>query len=384
MKNEDTIKIFVDGHVFDGKFQGSRTFIKELYSNIAAMKDVELFLGACDINNLQQIFGNSSNIRFIKYRSQSSLTRLIFEIPRILKKHSIDYAHFQYICPLVKSCRFIVTTHDLVFNEFPEEFSLWYRLVKNLLFKTSAKKADILTTVSRYSKGSIEKFFGITGNAIHIIPNGVSNLFFADYDKENAKQFIKNKYGVEKMILLVSRFEPRKNHALLLKAYIDLELYKQGYSLALLGWHENMSNEGFNTMMKNLPDHIRPFIFMNQHADDNDLLQFYRAAELFVYPSKAEGFGIPPLEAAAVKIPVLCSNSSAMSDFSFFGTGHFDPENYSLFKSKLANAITTTANKSELNTIAATVQSNYNWKQSAAALYQLIQTDRANTVLNKN
>lgn len=384
MKNEPVIKIFVDAHVFDGKFQGTRTFIKELYTIIATMKEVQLYLGAYDINNLQHIFGNADNIRFIKYRSRSHFTRLMFDIPRIIKKHRIDYAHFQYICPLVKSCRFIVTTHDLVFNEYPDEFTTWYRLVKNLFFKTSAKKADILTTVSLYSKRSIEKFFSIPGTAIHVIPNGVSNLFFADYDKEIAKQFIKNKYGVEKMILLVSRFEPRKNHALLLKAYIDLELYKQGYYLALLGWYENMGNEDFNIMMKNLPEHIKPFIFMYQHADDNDLLQFYRAAEIFVYPSKAEGFGIPPLEAAAVKIPVLCSDSSAMSDFSFFGSGHFDPENYPVFKNKLAATINATADKSELNSIAATVQSNYSWQQSAATLYQLIQADRANTVLNKN
>jgi glycosyltransferase involved in cell wall biosynthesis len=335
-----------------------------------------LYLGANDINNLQHIFGSAGNIQFIKYRSRSASLRLLFDIPRIIRKYKIDYAHFQYITPLVKNSRFIVTTHDLVFNEFPKEFPLWYRLVKNMLFKTSAKKADILTTVSAYSKRSIEKYFTIAGSSIHIIPNGVSNLFFASYDKENAKQFIKNKFGVEKIILLVSRLEPRKNHLLLLQAFIELELYKQGYYLVLLGWHENISNPGFNSMMSKLPENSKPYIFMHQHADDTDLLQFYRAATVFVYPSKAEGFGIPPLEAAAAKIPVLCSNSSAMSDFTFFGHHHFDPENYSLFKNKLAAIINANTSNTELEQIAAIVQQRYNWNESAAALYQLIQTNR--------
>jgi glycosyltransferase involved in cell wall biosynthesis len=377
MKTNTAIKLFVDAHVFDGKFQGTRTFIKELYSLLATNENIALYLGAYDIDNLKSVFGDAGNIQFIKYRSSSSFIRLLYEIPQIIKKYQIDYAHFQYITPLVKNCRFIVTTHDLVFNEFPKEFPFWYRLVKNLFFKTSAKEADILTTVSAYSKQSIEKYFGIDGTAIHIIPNGVSNLFFASYDKENAKQFIKNKFGVEKIILLVSRLEPRKNHLLLLQAFIELELYKQGYYLALLGWHENISNPAFNSMMNKLPENSKAFVFMYQHADDSDLLQFYRAAEVFVYPSKAEGFGIPPLEAAAVKIPVLCSNSSAMSDFTFFGNNHFDPEDYPLFKSKLAAIITSNTNNTELGQIAAMVQQRYNWNESAATLYQLIQTNRA-------
>ncbi len=374
MKSSGTIKLFVDAHVFDGKYQGSRTFIKELYSIIATMQDVQLHMGAYDINNLKNIFGDAGNIQFIKYRSRSAFIRLAFDIPRIIKRYQVDFAHFQYISPLFKNCRFIVTTHDLVFNEFPKEFPLWYRLVKNRLFKISAKKADILTTVSDYSKKSIEKYFGISSAAIHIIPNGVSNLFFADYDKEKAVQFIQNKFGVQKFILLVSRFEPRKNHLILLQAFIELELYKQGYYLVLLGWHENINNPAFTNMMSNLPEKSKPYVFMHQHADDNDLLQFYRAAQVFVYPSKAEGFGIPPLEAAAVKIPVLCSNSSAMSDFTFFGAGHFDPENYPVFKNKLSAILNTAPAKTELENIAASIQHQYNWYKSAAALYQLIKT----------
>jgi glycosyltransferase involved in cell wall biosynthesis len=114
---------------------------------------------------------------------------------------------------------------------------------------------------------------------------------------------------------------------------------------------------------------------MNSNIDDTDLLEFYRAAEVFVYPSMAEGFGIPPLEAAAVKIPVLCSNTSAMSDFVFFGEYHFDPGNYSLFKNKLSGIVNSIPDKHVLDNRAAIVQQKYNWERSAEILYRLIRTD---------
>lgn len=382
MKTQVTIKIFVDAHVFDGKYQGSRTFIKEIYNILAAKEDVQLYLGAYDTGNLQQYFAGNENIHFVRYRSRSAFIRLIYDIPSIIKKHGIQYAHFQYIIPPLKNCRFIVTTHDLVFNESPQDFPLLYRLFKNFLFKRSAKKADILTTVSSYSKRSIQKFFKLAAQKIHVIPNGVSNLFFADYDKENAKQYIKSKFGIEKIILLVSRLEPRKNHMLLLQAFAELKLYEQGHYLVFLGWHENIKNKAFDTMMKNLPEACKSYIFMQNTINDNDLLQFYRAAQVFVYPSRAEGFGIPPLEAAAVKIPVLCSNISAMSDFDFFGAFHFDPANYPVFKNKLGVLLNAVPGKTDLENLAATVQQQYDWKKSAETLYQLIKTDAANSDAN--
>ena len=374
MKTTGTIKLFADAHVFDGSFQGSRTFIKEIYTFLAEKEDVHLYLGAYDIENLKQYFPDKNNIFFVKYRSPSAFIRLGYNIPAIIKKYKIQYAHFQYIVPLIKNCRFIVTTHDVIFNEYPHEFSLSYRLVKRSLYKRAAKKADILTTVSEYSKRSIQKYLGTITKPIHVIPNGVSNLFFAEYDKERARKYIKTKFGVERIILFVSRLEPRKNHLLLLQAFLDLKLYEQGFYLVLIG-HESIKTPAFDVLMNALPSASKSFVFTACNIDDADLLEFYRAATLFVYPSKAEGFGIPPLEAAAVRIPVLCSNTSAMSDFSFFGENHFDPNDNVLFKNKLAAMVNALPDERCLEDLAATIQAQYNWERSAEILYQLIKTD---------
>ena len=361
----------MDAHVFDEQYQGTRTFIKEIYAILAQKKDIDLFLGAYDIENLKKNFPDSENISFVKYRTTSAIARLSYEIPSIIKRYKIEYAHFQYIAPPIKNCKFIVTVHDVIFSEYPKEFSIFYRLSKKFLYKTSASRADIVTTVSAYSKNSIEKYLSVNPENIFIIPNGVSVKFFETYDKQIAKKYIKAKYGFEKFILFISRIEPRKNHVLLLKAYLQLNLYSKGYWLALLGTRSMRSPE-FDKMLNELPQKIRQFIFIKSDIEDEDLLEFYRAAAAFVYPSKAEGFGIPPLEAAALRIPVLCSHSSAMNEFSFFGQNHIDPLDYDVFKSKLLEMVEELPDETYQKDLSELIRKDYSWIQSAEKLYQVI------------
>lgn len=371
MKTDNKNRIFVDAHVFDSEYQGTRTFIRELYLILAAKSDLQLYLGANDIQNLKKEFQDNNNIVFVKYRYRSSLPRLLLELPGLLKKLKIDIAHFQYIVPPIKNARYVVTTHDVIFNEFPEEFSLKYRYSKNLLFGISARQSDILTTVSHYSERSIRKFLKVGGKQISVIPNGVSKRFFEAFDKTAAEQYILKTYGVSRFVLYVSRFEPRKNHVLILQSFLELGLFEKGFQLVLLG-HRSLKVPEFDDLYDALPADIQKQIFINSRINDNDLLAFYRAAQVFVYPSKAEGFGIPPLEAGALKIPVLCSSASAMSDFTFFGENHFDPNNQAEFNNKLARVIDSHAGDSELVNIADTIREQYSWEKSAQTLYELI------------
>jgi glycosyltransferase involved in cell wall biosynthesis len=374
MESNSRLKIFVDAHVFDGEFQGTRTFIKGIYSILATKPDLQLFLGAHNIDTLKKEFSENGNISFIKYKNKSSLRRLLFEIPSLIKKHHIRYAHFQYISPVIKNCKFIVTIHDLLFIDYPQEFPLLYRITRSVIFRLSAVRADIVSTVSQYSKSSMHRHFKIDPQKIHITANGVSSRFFQPYDKAEAKKFISQKYGIENFILYVSRIEPRKNHILLVKAFVELKLYEQGMQLVLIG-HKSIAASEFDNFLNDLPLDVRRFIYIIYEINDDDLLDFYRAARIFVYPSKAEGFGIPPLEAAALKIPVLCSNTTAMSDFSFFGKNYFDPLDYDSFKNKLAGIVHYPPDQSELSRIADLIRDRYSWNQSAEKLYQVIKKD---------
>ena len=371
MKSVAIKKIFVDAHVFDTEFQGTRTFLKEIYNILSKKDDLQIYIAANNIEILKSEFPDHTNIVFVKYRFTSSVLRLTTELPYLLNRLKIDIAHFQYIVPPFKNTKHLVTTHDVLFNEYPGEFSKLYRYTRNILFGFSARKADYLTTVSEYSRNSIIKHLGINDKEIYVIPNGVNKKFFESYDKPLSEKYIQGKYGVSKFLLYVSRFEPRKNQLLVLQSFLQLKLYEKDFHLVFLG-HTSIPVPEFDQLIFAQPSHIQERIFISSQVNDSDLLEFYRAAAVFVYASKAEGFGIPPLEAGALKIPVLCSNTSAMSDFTFFGENHFDPNNYDEFTAKLKKLILEGMEDNELKKISAVIQEKFLWENSAEKLYKLL------------
>lgn len=376
MNNEQKtgpIRIFVDAHVFDGKYQGTRTYLKELYNILAHQPNLELYLGAQDTENLRQNFPALPNVHFVALRSRQSWYRLLVEIPRLIRRHGIHYAHFQYIVPFRKNCRYIVTIHDMVFNEYPDEFSRTYRFSRNLLFRLAAMRSELVTTVSTYSRRSIARYLKMPEEKIAIVPNGVHERFFAPYDKQAAAAHIQDRFGVGPFILYVSRIEPRKNHLALLEAYLDLKLYQRGIYLVLLGY-KSIPVPAMEKRLTGLPPEVRSFIFISGEVGNDDLLSFYQACRLFVYPSRAEGFGIPPLEAAALQVPVICANTTGMAEYDFFGEDHIDPLDGEALRARIQHHIDFPQLQGNLQAIAGLVAARYSWRSAADKLYQLIRS----------
>ena len=371
MKEASKIKLFIDAHCFDDEFQGTRTFIKELYREFVKLNsNFEYYIAAVDIENLKKEFDFIPNVYFIQYTTRSSFKRIFFETPRLLKHYQIDVSHFQYIAPFQKIGKYIVTTHDILFNDFKSEFSFLYRFSRNFLFKRSIQQADIKTTVSNYSRERLVHHYGLIEHNIHVIPNGVNTTFFEAFSKADTRNYIHAKYGIKDYILYVSRIEPRKNNILLLEAYLDLKLYEKNLALVFIG-KTSIRSQQMEDKINQMPAVAKKLFFHIEQVNEPDLLKFYQAAEVFVYPSKAEGFGIPPLEAAAVKVPVLCSNKTAMMDYDFFGDYFFDPENKEELKLKL-NKVLLHPNEQKCLEISNLIKQNYSWKNGAEKLYALL------------
>lgn len=372
MTSHANIKLFIDGHSFDKEFQGTRTFIREIYYEMSKQTDrISFYIGANDVENLKKEFAFMKNCHFVQYSSSSAMQRLNIDIPRIIRKHGIHLAHFQYITPFRKYCKYIVTTHDILFNDFKEEFSFSYRVVRNLLFRYSIQRADIKTTVSDYSRNRISYHYGIPSSEIHVIKNGVSDEFYAPYDKQEAQRSIETTYGISDYILYVSRLEPRKNHALLLKSFIKQKLYEKGISLVFIG-RATIADSELESLQSTMPQEAKSHFFRIDQVNNEDLLKFYRGARIFVYPSKAEGFGIPPLEAGAMRIPLLCSDKTAMSDFTFFGDRFFDPQDESGFERKLTELLLSPPDPERCAWISGEIRKHYSWTASADTLLDLI------------
>ena len=114
----------------------------------------------------------------------------------------------------------------------------------------------------------------------------------------------------------------------------------------------------------------RRIYFFNE-VSNSGLLSFIRASKAFVYPSLAEGFGIPPLEAAAAKIPVLCSNETAMSDFTFFAPNHIN-FNKNTDVSISLQKLLAYSNQTRLEQISKLIKKQYSWTKTSMVIESII------------
>lgn len=312
------IHILVDAHSFDGDGQGIVSYIQGIYSEILKDKTFDITFASSNIEKLKRNFGD--HIKVLKIPCSFFLYRLFVFFPKILKSGTFDYVHFQYMLPffLSKKTKVITTIHDIIPVDFPEYYSLFYRLKVRLFFYRAAKKSDVLLTVSGYSKNRIASKFKIPSDKIYITPNAVKNVFNEEKNAIQETTEDNNNY-----FLYVSRIEERKNHITLLKAFVDGHFYKY-YSLIFVGSQSSRSlelYEYFDSLSFEIKEKVRFFSGLS----DSELNDIYKNATLFIYPSIAEGFGIPPLEAATHLKKVVCSNSTAMSDFNFFKKYSFNP-----------------------------------------------------------
>ncbi|MDH1882761.1 glycosyltransferase family 4 protein [Empedobacter falsenii] len=366
------MKIFVDAYLLNKEYQGTRTYIIELYKELAKKrKDISIIFGVVEKTlEIENEFIGFGNISFYKYEEKNRWKRMFGELPKLSRLY--DYMHFQYIIPfrkLNKNCQYINTIHDILFVDYPDQFPFFYRISRTILFKWSAKKTDILLTVSNYSKRQISKHFNIPETKIFVTPNGVNDEFLEDYDKNRIQEKILSKYGLKDYILYISRVEPRKNQLQLLQLFSNNKSINEQFTMVFVG-KKSLESNSFDEYFMQLPKDVKDKVKYIEQVPQEDLVDFYRSASFFIYPSLYEGFGIPPIEAAAAKIPVLCNNSTALNDFKIFGEYLIDFESEklpSIFEKFVIS------NESELNSIRVEVSKKYRWEVSAVILNSLLQ-----------
>ncbi len=321
MDRAKNLRLFVDCHVFDGNEQGTTAYLRGLYSALIPEKEFDFYFAAFDTHNLKKQFGEHPNVHYLNLRSKNKAIRLLFDIPDLISKHKIDFAHFQYVVPPIKRCRYIVTIHDVLFLDFPQYFPIGYRIKNKMLFRFSARMSEVVLTVSEYSRNRIRAHFRV--KHIGLTPNAVDPVYFENYERELAKKSAFEQFGLQDYFLFVSRIEPRKNHLQLIKAFVEGGFHEK-HELVFVG-NPALENLEYDRYFENLAPEIKKRVKTISGTGQKALQCIVRGARLCIYPSVAEGFGIPPLESVAAKIPTICSNSTAMAEFTFLEPGLFDP-----------------------------------------------------------
>ncbi len=313
------IKLFVDAHVLEGKYQGTSTFIIGLYTSLLKNHNLDIYFGINNKYILEKYFKNY-DYKIINYYNTSKYLRLLFIIPFQLIYNKIEYAHFQYIVPPIKVCRYIVTIHDVLFLDYPKLFPFNYKILNKILFKTSSFISDSVTTVSDYSKDRLSLHFNIDKNHIVTTPNGIDlclSLTYKPYPKLLNKKYI----------LYVSRIEPRKNHISLLKAWKNLRLFEEDIFLVFVG-SEFIPTPELKIEFENLSTTETSYFIHIDQLSHEHLNWVYYNCLLFAYPSFAEGFGLPILEAMQFNCKIIISNTSALKDFVPHVQSTFNPHSY--------------------------------------------------------
>jgi glycosyltransferase involved in cell wall biosynthesis len=208
--------------------------------------------------------------------------------------------------------------------------------------------------------------WGIPEDRIALTPNAVDPLMFNPGDPLHSRQLVKDTYQLEDYILSVGRIEPRKNHQSLVHSYAHLKA--QGKSLPKLVFVGG-KDFGYRDLASLIQEKglEKDVVFL--HAISDQMLpHLYRAALVMAYPSFAEGFGIPPLEAMACGCPVITSGSTALGEVVGEAGWLIDPEEWPTISGALLEVIQSPSLR-EAHIAAGLVQaSKFSWEASAKSL----------------
>lgn len=236
----------------------------------------------------------------------------IFGIPYELKKRPADIYHglaneLPWNIAKIAETKSIVTIHDLIFLTFPGTYSWGDRHIYNLKFKKACKISDRIISVSNFTSAEISKHYYIPHEKISLAYQGCDPAF-RELCPEELKAAVKKRYSLpDKFILSVGTIEERKNTALIIKAIRSVEKI----DVVLVGRRTKYTDFVEKTA-KRLGVSERVHILSGVGFDD--LHALYHLAEVFVYPSRIEGFGIPVLEALCSGVPVIAASGSCLEE----------------------------------------------------------------------
>jgi glycosyltransferase involved in cell wall biosynthesis len=214
------------------------------------------------------------------------------------------------IQPLVLPCKGVVTMMDLSFLVFPESFRGPQRRYQRLFTQLSARRATHLIAISRSTAQDLTRFFGVNSAKVSVTLPGV-DARYTPLEEAVVSEWRRKGGLPERFLLYVGTLEPRKNLPTLIRAFAAFRRGNTAVKLVLAGGKGWMYQPILASVEElGLQDDV---LFPGYIAED-ELPLWYNAAEVFVYPSLYEGFGLPPLEAMACGTPVIASNASSLPE----------------------------------------------------------------------
>ena len=204
--------------------------------------------------------------------------------------------------------------YDVSFESVPQFVDANNRRFLSKMVRKAVNKSDLVITISKHAKEELVNFYSLPTKKVIIAYPGVDRTIF--YKRSQTEiAAIKYQYGLpDNYLLFVGNIEPRKNISGLIEAYIKLPLELcRHYPLVLIGASGWLTDEVFSKI-NSAREKGYPIVRPNKYVADADMPAIYSGATMLVYPSHYEGFGIPPLEAMACGLPVICGDNSSLPE----------------------------------------------------------------------
>lgn len=267
------------------------------------------------------------------WRWLSSLWRT-FRIPSVLRREGVQLYHglsaeLPFTIARAVGCRTVVTVHDLIYLRFPQYYRSFDRFLYRLKLKYACRVADSIVAVSECTKRDLVSFLGVAPERVSVLYQGCDGQFRLPASAE-LRGLVRETYDLpQRFILYVGTIEPRKNLLLLAQA---LELMESQLPVVALGRQTVYAKEVKAFLASR---NLSARMFFYSGVPFAHLPAFYQMADVFVYPSRFEGFGIPVLEAICSGTPVVGATGSCLEEAGGPHSLYVDPDS----PQELAHAI---------------------------------------------
>lgn len=326
------------------------------------------FMSRKDLEDFSKINLNMKQNKIIPYSIYDKIKRkLPIKYNRLIGTKSDIYHFFNFTIPKNIDGKVILTIYDTVFITAKDTID-FKRPIEDYI--SSAKQADRIITVSESAKRDIIRNLEVEASKIDVIYPGIDLEVYNKIYNEDEKRKVKKKYSLpENYLLYLGTIEPRKNLVNVLKAFAKFKEKDKKMKLVIsgkLGW----KSENIPELIENLG--IKDDIIFTGYVDENDKVLIYKLAQIFLFPSIYEGFGMPILEAMAAGIPVITSNCSSMPEVVGEAGILINPNSYD----EISNAIENIINEDDKSlqkriTLGIERSRNFTWEKSSKQLEKI-------------
>src|SRR5215470_1432901 len=313
-----------------------------------------------------------ANFHSVSFVGEEISARGYLEFRTILRRLGCDLVHFPHLfwLPRALPCPYVTTVHDLLEHMArAREKSSLRRFLHFHLTRRVLRGASRIFAVSQFTKSELEKLFGIPSSHIDVVYNAIDERFLHGHATQADREVIAQRYQVNyPFILYAGRISPHKNLVRIIEAFSALrgELDKEERLLDLkliiigddLSGHPDLRRTVVRSGVQN---EVRFLGFVPIEV----LRIFYDVANVFLFPSLYEGFGLPPLEAMAHGTPVVTSNTSSLPEVTGKGAVLVNPENVFEIRRALYRVLTDSALRERLKKQGFEQSQRFSWNKSA-------------------